>query len=33
MLYATELIVGRDRFCRKYTSAFRAGKVKLETTA
>jgi 5-methyltetrahydrofolate corrinoid/iron sulfur protein methyltransferase len=33
MLYATELILGRDRFCRKYTSAFRAGKVKLEPAA
>ena len=27
MLYATELILGRDRFCRRYTTAFRAGKV------
>jgi 5-methyltetrahydrofolate--homocysteine methyltransferase len=30
MLYTTELILGRDRFCRKYTTAFRTGKVKLE---
>jgi 5-methyltetrahydrofolate corrinoid/iron sulfur protein methyltransferase len=29
MLYATELVLGRDRFCRKYTSAFRAGKIKI----
>jgi hypothetical protein len=33
MLYATELVLGRDRFYRKYTTAFRAGKVKLETAA
>ena len=33
MLYATELVLGRDRFCRKYTTAFRAGRVKLETAA
>jgi 5-methyltetrahydrofolate corrinoid/iron sulfur protein methyltransferase len=32
MLYATEMILGRDRFCRNYTTAFRKGKVKLETT-
>jgi cobalamin-dependent methionine synthase I len=32
MLYATELILGRDRYCRNYTTAFRKGKVKLETT-
>ncbi len=31
MLYATELILGRDRFCRRYTAAFRQGLVKLET--
>jgi 5-methyltetrahydrofolate corrinoid/iron sulfur protein methyltransferase len=31
MLYATEMILGRDRFCRNYTTAFRKGKVKLET--
>jgi 5-methyltetrahydrofolate corrinoid/iron sulfur protein methyltransferase len=31
MLYATELILGRDRYCRRYTSAFRAGKIKLES--
>lgn len=31
MLYATELILGRDRFCKTYLSAFRAGRVKLET--
>lgn len=30
MLYATEMILGRDRYCRRYTTAFRAGKVKLE---
>ena len=29
MLYATELILGRDRFCRNYTTAFRKGKVKI----
>jgi cobalamin-dependent methionine synthase I len=28
MLYATELILGRDRFCRKYTTAFRGGRVR-----
>ena len=33
MLYATELILGRDRYCKKYTTAFRAGKIKLETPA
>ncbi|MGE5249955.1 MAG: dihydropteroate synthase, partial [Bacteroidota bacterium] len=33
MLYATELILGRDRYCKKYTSAFRAGKIKLEAQA
>lgn len=32
MLFATEMILGRDRFCRNYTSAFRKGRVKLETT-
>jgi 5-methyltetrahydrofolate corrinoid/iron sulfur protein methyltransferase len=31
MLYATQLILGRDRYCRTYTSAFRAGKIKVET--
>ena len=31
MLYATELILGRDRFCRSYLAAFRSGKIKLET--
>ncbi|HEY6073852.1 MAG TPA: dihydropteroate synthase [Anaerolineales bacterium] len=31
MLFATELILGRDRFCRAYLSAFRSGKIKLET--
>jgi cobalamin-dependent methionine synthase I len=30
MLYTTEMILGRDRFCRNYTTAFRKGKVKLE---
>lgn len=29
MLYATELILGRDRFCRNYTTAFRKEKVKI----
>lgn len=29
MLYATEMILGRDRFCRKYTTAFRKGKIQL----
>ena len=33
MLYATELILGRDRYCKKYTSAFRAGKIKLDAPA
>jgi 5-methyltetrahydrofolate--homocysteine methyltransferase len=33
MLYATELILGRDRFCKSYLSAFRAGRIKLETPA
>jgi 5-methyltetrahydrofolate--homocysteine methyltransferase len=33
MLYATELILGRDRFCKSYLSAFRAGRLKLETPA
>lgn len=28
MLYATELILGRDRFCRNYVSAFRKGRIK-----
>ena len=32
MLYATEMILGRDRYCRNYTTAFRKGKVKLETS-
>jgi len=31
MLYATEMILGRDRFCHNYTTAFRKGRVKLET--
>jgi 5-methyltetrahydrofolate--homocysteine methyltransferase len=30
MLYATELVLGRDRFCRNYTQAFRSGKIKSE---
>jgi len=30
MLYATELILGRDRFCRSYTTAFRKGNIKLD---
>lgn len=25
MIYATELVTGRDRFCRRYTQAFRSG--------
>lgn len=29
MLYATELVLGRDRYCRNYTRAFRAGKIVL----
>lgn len=29
MLYATELLLGRDRFCRKYTTGFRKGKIKI----
>jgi cobalamin-dependent methionine synthase I len=31
MLYATELILGHDSFCLKYITAFRSGKIKLET--
>ncbi len=27
LLYATELVLGRDRFCRNYTQAFRSGKI------
>jgi len=33
MLYATEMILGRDRFCRNYTTAFRKGKIKLDSAA
>jgi len=29
MIYATELVLGRDRFCRNYTRAFKAGKIKV----
>jgi 5-methyltetrahydrofolate corrinoid/iron sulfur protein methyltransferase len=29
MLYATELVLGQDRFCRNYTRAFKAGKIKI----
>ncbi|MBN1267654.1 MAG: dihydropteroate synthase [Anaerolineales bacterium] len=29
MLYATEMILGRDRFCRNYTTAFRKGRIEL----
>jgi 5-methyltetrahydrofolate--homocysteine methyltransferase len=29
MLYATELVLGRDRFCRNYTRAYRAGKIQI----
>jgi 5-methyltetrahydrofolate--homocysteine methyltransferase len=29
MLYATEMILGRDRYCRKYTTAFRNEVVKI----
>jgi cobalamin-dependent methionine synthase I len=32
MLYATELVLGRDRYCRGYIRAYRAGKVKLDST-
>jgi 5-methyltetrahydrofolate--homocysteine methyltransferase len=28
MLFATELVLGRDRYCRSYTRAFKAGKIK-----
>jgi cobalamin-dependent methionine synthase I len=28
MLYTTEMILGRDRFCRNYTNAFRKGRLK-----
>lgn len=30
ILLATELVLGRDHFCRDYTSAYRAGKIKVE---
>ena len=30
MLLATELVLGRDRFCRDYTRAYRSGKIKVE---
>ncbi len=30
ILMATELVLGRDRFCRNYTRAFRAGRIKIE---
>lgn len=30
MLMATELVLGHDRFCRNYTRAFKAGKLKIE---
>ncbi len=30
MLYATELVLGRDRYCRNYTKAFRAEKIKVK---
>jgi 5-methyltetrahydrofolate--homocysteine methyltransferase len=30
-LLTTELLLGRDRFCRAYTQAFRAGKIKMGT--
>ncbi len=30
LLYATELVLGRDRFCRSFTKAFRSGKIKVE---
>jgi 5-methyltetrahydrofolate--homocysteine methyltransferase len=33
MLLATELVLGRDRFCRNYTRAFRAGKIWVEGKA
>jgi 5-methyltetrahydrofolate corrinoid/iron sulfur protein methyltransferase len=33
MLLATELVLGRDRFCRNYTRAFRAGKIRVESKA
>lgn len=29
MLYATELVLGRDRFCRAYTRAFKAGVIQV----
>lgn len=31
MIFATELILGRDDYCRNFTRAFRAGKIKLES--
>ena len=30
MLYATELILGHDRFCRNYTTAYRTKKIKID---
>jgi len=33
MLYASELDLGRARFCRNYTRAFKAGKIKIEAKA
>jgi 5-methyltetrahydrofolate--homocysteine methyltransferase len=32
MLYATELVLGHDRYCKKFTTAFKTGKIKLETS-
>lgn len=29
MIYATNLVLGQDRFCRNYTKAFRSGKIAL----
>jgi 5-methyltetrahydrofolate--homocysteine methyltransferase len=33
ILLATELVLGRDRFCRNYTRAYRAGKMQVEGKA
>jgi 5-methyltetrahydrofolate--homocysteine methyltransferase len=32
-LYATELVLGHDMYCKNYTKAFRAGKIKMEGAA
>jgi 5-methyltetrahydrofolate--homocysteine methyltransferase len=29
-LFAAELLLGRDRYCRNYTRAYRSGKIKID---